>query len=63
VGFYPGESDCPVALLECDCCLPDFFYKVVVTFCVFEGLKGDSAVCVYCCYWDIVIDVKFSYFF
>jgi hypothetical protein len=46
VGFYPGESDCPVAFLECDCCLPDFFYKVFVIFFVLEGLKGNSAVCV-----------------
>jgi hypothetical protein len=32
-------------------------------FCIFERLKGDSAVCVhYCCSWDTIVDVSFSYF-
>jgi len=35
-----------------------------VIFCVLEGLKGDSAVCVYCyCSWDVIIDMRFLYCF
>jgi hypothetical protein len=33
-------------------------------FCALEGLKGNSAVCVYrCCSWDVIIDVRYFYCF
>ena len=44
--------------------IADFLYEVIVIFCIFERLKGDSALCVYCCFsWDIILDVQFPYFF
>ena len=57
-GLCPEKFFCPVAFPKGDSELPDFLYEVVVIVCVLEGLKCDSAVCVYCCRsWNRIFDV------
>jgi hypothetical protein len=58
MSLYPGVFYIPVLLLQCDSPFSDFFYKVIVVFCVLQRLKGDCTVCVYCyCSWDVIVDV------